>query len=282
MSGSKPRRPTRSPADEADTDLMPLFDKLFRSLGAYEDKVDDIAQKIRELLATDLSPRRPRRSRRGRPPVVEDMQRTPQGDGSLDLSLDGAPVVRLPPLLAALFEVLVDDKAGSGTVGHAPFKSGDHIVARVNDSGVLSWTFKTSSLAQALSLLRRRRSRRGRPPVVEDMQRTPQGDGSLDLSLDGAPVVRLPPLLAALFEVLVDDKAGSGTVGHAPFKSGDHIVARVNDSGVLSWTFKTSSLAQALSLLRQRLDKAMDDGGDLLEQRRGHGWRIVIRRDLAA
>ena len=185
MSGSKPRRPTRSPADEADTDLMPLFDKLFRSLGAYEDKVDDIAQKIRELLATDLSPRR-------------------------------------------------------------------------------------------------RRSRRGRPPVVEDMQRTPQGDGSLDLSLDGAPVVRLPPLLAALFEVLVDDKAGSGTVGHAPFKSGDHIVARVNDSGVLSWTFKTSSLAQALSLLRQRLDKAMDDGGDLLEQRRGHGWRIVIRRDLAA
>lgn len=185
MSGSKPRRPARSPGEEVDTALMPLFDKLFRCLGAYEDKVDDIAQKIRDLLDTDPAPGR-------------------------------------------------------------------------------------------------RRSKRSRPPVVEDMQRMPRGDGSLDLSLDGAAVVRLPPLLAVLFEVLVDVKAGRDNVGHVPFKSREYIVDRVNDSGVLTWTFKPSSLAQALSLLRQRLGKAMDAGGDLIEHRRGHGWRIVIRRALAA
>ena len=49
MSGSKPRRPARSPGEEVDTALMPLFDKLFRCLGAYEDKVDDIAQKMNLL-----------------------------------------------------------------------------------------------------------------------------------------------------------------------------------------------------------------------------------------
>ena len=118
--------------------------------------------------------------------------------------------------------------------------------------------------------------------MVEDMQRMPRGDGSLDLSLDGAAVVRLPPLLAVLFEVLVDVKAGRDNVGHVPFRSREYIVDRVNDSGVLTWTFKPSSLAQGLSLLRQRLDKAMDAGGDLIEHRRGHGWRIVIRRALEA
>ena len=164
---------------------MALFGKLLRSLGKYEDKVDDLAQEIRDRLDTDVPPKR-------------------------------------------------------------------------------------------------RRSRRGRPPVVEDVRRTPQGDGSLDLSLDGAPVVRLPPLLAVLFEVLVDGQAGSGNVGRASFTSGEDIVERVNESGVLDWTFKISSLAQALSLLRQRLDKATDDGGDLLEHRRGRGWRIVLRRDRAA
>ena len=59
-------------------------------------------------------------------------------------------MVRLPPLLAVLFEVLVDVKAGTDNVGHVPFKSREYIVDRVNDSGVLIYRkFKNSFLVRS-------------------------------------------------------------------------------------------------------------------------------------
>ena len=133
----------------------------------------------------------------------------------------------------------------------------------------------------------RPRSPRGLPPVVDAIEVTHLGDGSVDVtfhgpSLDGPPVVHLRPRLGQLFEILSADKGKQRKQdGYVPFKSRSYIKGQVR-AGRASRPLTDGALNQALSVLRQELDKRLLNGAALVQCHRGEGWRIALRRDLAA
>ena len=133
----------------------------------------------------------------------------------------------------------------------------------------------------------RPRSPRGLPPVVDVIELTHQGDGSVDVtfhgpSLDGPPVVHLRPRLGQLFEILSADKGKQRRLdGYVPFKSRSHIKGQAR-ARCASRPLTDRALSQALFLLRKELDKRLLNGAALVQCRRNEGWRIALRRDLAA
>ena len=129
--------------------------------------------------------------------------------------------------------------------------------------------------------------RRGLPPVVDVIEVIHQGDGSVDVtfhgpSLEGPPVVHLRPRLGQLFEILSADKGKQRRVdGYVPFKSRSHIKGQVRARRA-SRPLTDRALTQALFLLRKELDKRLLNGAALVQCHRSEGWRIALRRDLAA